>query len=131
VRGARNWAKGALAYAQAARFMQPALVNGAVGLILAPRGRLLRVLTFEFDDGGRSRAAEVISNPARLATLDLAVLAGSFGPSDTFARPSAPKQGAEGAPDAWLEVDPALAPWRWWSDWGQAVAARRPNGHAT
>jgi hypothetical protein len=74
VRGARNWAKGALAYAQAARFMQPALVNGAVGLILAPRGRLLRVLRFEFDDGGRIRAAEVISDPGRLTTLDLAVL---------------------------------------------------------
>jgi RNA polymerase sigma factor (sigma-70 family) len=74
VRGARNWAKGALAYAQTARFVQPALVNGAVGLVLAPRGRLLRVLTFQFDDGGRIRAAEVISDPARLATLDLALL---------------------------------------------------------
>lgn len=74
VRGARNWAKGALAYAKAAPFMQPALVNGAVGLILAPRGRLLRVLTFEFDESGRIRAAEVISGPARLAMLDLGVL---------------------------------------------------------
>src|SRR5262245_2774601 len=75
VRGARNWAKGAVAYAQAARFMQPALVNGAVGLILAPKGRLLRVLTFEFDDGARIRTGEVISDPARLATLAIAVLA--------------------------------------------------------
>ena len=75
VRGAHNWAKGAVAYAQATRFMQPALVNGAVGLILAPRGRLLRVLVFEFDDGDSIRAAEVISDPGRLAMLDLAVLA--------------------------------------------------------
>src|SRR5262245_46521464 len=75
VRGARTWARGALAYAQAARFMQPALVNGAVGLILAPRGRLLRVLTFDFNGGGRIRAAEAISDPTRLAALDLAVLA--------------------------------------------------------
>ena len=74
VRGARNWAKGAIAFSQAARFMQPALMNGAVGLILAPRGRLLRVLTFEFDNDGRIRAAEIISDPARLATLDLAAL---------------------------------------------------------
>jgi len=29
-----DYATGAVAYAQAARFMQPALVNGAVGLIL-------------------------------------------------------------------------------------------------
>jgi RNA polymerase sigma-70 factor, ECF subfamily len=75
VHGARNWAKGALAFASFARFIQPALVNGAVGLILAPRGRLLRVLAFEFDNDGRIRAAEVISDPVRLATLDLGVLA--------------------------------------------------------
>ncbi len=75
VRGARNWAKGALAYAQAGRFMQPALVDGAVGLVFAPRGRLQRVLRFEFDDAGRIRAAEVVSDPARLATLELAALA--------------------------------------------------------
>ncbi len=74
VRGARNWAKGAIAYAQAARFMRPALINGAVGLILAPRGRLQRVLAFEFDVEGRIRAAEIISDPARLGTLDLAAL---------------------------------------------------------
>src|SRR5262249_52489513 len=74
VRGARNWGKGAVAYAQAARFMQPALVNGTVGLILAPRGRLLRVLRFEFDDGGRIRAGEAISIPERLAALEIAVL---------------------------------------------------------
>jgi RNA polymerase sigma-70 factor (ECF subfamily) len=75
VRGARNWAKGALAYAQVARFMQPALVNGTVGLIVAPRGRLLRVMKFEFDAAGRIRAAEAFSDPARLATFELAVLA--------------------------------------------------------
>src|SRR5262249_22663065 len=34
VRGARSWAKGALAFARVARFIQPALVNGAVGLVL-------------------------------------------------------------------------------------------------
>lgn len=73
VRGARNWAKGAIAYARAARFMQPALVNGAAGLIFAPHGRLQRVLAFEFDDDGRIRAAEVISDPARLAALELGV----------------------------------------------------------
>ena len=73
IRGARNWATGALAYARAARFIQPALVNGAVGLVLAPHGRLLRVLTFEFADG-RIRSAEAITDPTRLRALDLAVL---------------------------------------------------------
>jgi len=73
IRGARDWAKGALAYARAARFIQPALINGAVGLVLAPRGRLLRVLIFEFA-GGRIHSAEVIADPARLRALNLAVL---------------------------------------------------------
>jgi RNA polymerase sigma-70 factor (ECF subfamily) len=53
--------------------MRPALVNGAVGLILAPRGRLRRALTFEFGDG-KIRAAEITSEPARVRTLDVAVL---------------------------------------------------------
>ncbi|MDM0078114.1 sigma-70 family RNA polymerase sigma factor [Variovorax sp. J2P1-59] len=74
VHGARNWARGAIAYAQAARFMRPALINGAVGLILAARGRLQRVLVFEFDVEGRIRAAEIISDPGRLGRLDLAAL---------------------------------------------------------
>jgi hypothetical protein len=74
VRGARTWAKGAIAYGSAAALMQPALVNGSVGLILAPRGRLLRALTFDFAEG-RIRAAEVISDPARVRALEVAVLA--------------------------------------------------------
>jgi RNA polymerase sigma factor (sigma-70 family) len=73
VHGAKNWAKGALAYARAARAMQPALVNGAVGLILAPRGRLLRALIFKFDNG-RIQSAEIISDPARVRALDVGVL---------------------------------------------------------
>jgi RNA polymerase sigma factor (sigma-70 family) len=36
IRGARNWARGAIAFSQAARFAQPALVNGSVGAIFAP-----------------------------------------------------------------------------------------------
>jgi RNA polymerase sigma-70 factor (ECF subfamily) len=74
IRGARNWAKGAIAYSKAARFMQAAIVNGAVGLILAPRGQLQRVLTFQFAHNGRIRAGEVISDPTRLRELQLAVL---------------------------------------------------------
>jgi hypothetical protein len=40
IRGARTWAQGAVAFAQASRFIQPALVNEAVGLVFASRGRL-------------------------------------------------------------------------------------------
>jgi RNA polymerase sigma-70 factor (ECF subfamily) len=67
------WAKGAIAYARGARFTQPALVNGAVGVVLAPSGRLLRVLTFTSNRGKIARI-DVVADPASLSQLDLAVL---------------------------------------------------------
>ena len=51
IRGAVNWAKGALAFSQLARFVQPMLVDGTVGLVWAPRGRLSRVLRFAIRSG--------------------------------------------------------------------------------
>src|SRR5262249_14510523 len=36
VRGARAWAKQAVAFSRGARFVRPALVDGTVGVILAP-----------------------------------------------------------------------------------------------
>jgi len=75
VRGARNWAKGAIVAARGARFAQPALVDGRVGLVVAPRGRLFRVLSFTFA-GGKIAQVEVIGDPARLQELELAVLDG-------------------------------------------------------
>ena len=73
VRGARTWAKGALAYSRFAHFAQPALVNGAVGVVVAPRGRLFRVLYFTLTRG-KIAQVDVIADPARLRQLDLAVL---------------------------------------------------------
>jgi RNA polymerase sigma-70 factor, ECF subfamily len=73
IRGARNWAKGALAFSRIARFVEPALVNGVVGLVWAPRGRLLRALCFTIERGMIVRI-DVIADPIRLGKLDLAVL---------------------------------------------------------
>lgn len=73
IRGARNWAHGAIAFSQAARFVQPALVDGSVGLILAPGGKLSRVLRFTISNG-KIVDAEIIGDPARLREIDLAVL---------------------------------------------------------
>jgi RNA polymerase sigma-70 factor (ECF subfamily) len=50
-----------------------ALVDGAVGIIVAPRGRLLLALTVTVE-GDRIAAYEVFADPARLRQLDLAVL---------------------------------------------------------
>jgi len=73
IRGARNWAQGAITFSRMARFLEPALVNGAVGLIFAPRGRLLRALSFRID-GGKIVEAEIIAKPERLQQLDLGLV---------------------------------------------------------
>jgi RNA polymerase sigma-70 factor (ECF subfamily) len=73
IRGARNWAQGAIAASHGARFARPALVDGAVGLIVAPRGRLFRVLTFTIANGRITRV-DVIADPGRMRALNLAVL---------------------------------------------------------
>jgi RNA polymerase sigma-70 factor (ECF subfamily) len=73
VRGAETWARGAVAYSRGARFARPALVNGAVGLVLAPRGRLFRALTFTMVEG-RIAAIDIIGNPQSLRGLELAAI---------------------------------------------------------
>jgi RNA polymerase sigma-70 factor (ECF subfamily) len=79
VRGAREVAAEARTLSrQRARHAEPALVNGAVGAIVAPGGRLVAALVFTIE-GGRITSYEVIADPARLAGLDVAVL-GQEGP---------------------------------------------------
>jgi RNA polymerase sigma-70 factor (ECF subfamily) len=73
IRGAANWAKGAIAFSQLARSVQPMLVDGGVGLVWAPRGRLSRVVRFAFT-GGKISAVDVIADAERLRELDVAVL---------------------------------------------------------
>ena len=52
-----------------------AKVEGSVGLLVAPRGRLFRVLRFTFANG-RIAAMEVIGNPQRLRTIEVGAMAG-------------------------------------------------------
>jgi hypothetical protein len=73
IHGARNWARGALEFSQAARQAQPALIDGAVGLAWAPGGHLLRVLTFTIRRG-KIVEVEAVADPARLRALELAIL---------------------------------------------------------
>lgn len=56
-----------------ARFAQLALVNGTVGVVVAPRGHLLLVAVFEIKDA-KIVEIDVIAEPERLRHLDLAVL---------------------------------------------------------
>jgi len=73
LRGASTWAKQLIAMSRGLRFVQPALINGSVGLILATGGKLSRVLTFTFTNAKIARL-EVIGDPARLRELDVGVL---------------------------------------------------------
>jgi RNA polymerase sigma-70 factor (ECF subfamily) len=73
IRGAANWAKGAIAFGRMAQSVQPALINGAVGLVFAPGGRLTRALNFTIADG-KIVQVEVIGDPARLSKLELTVI---------------------------------------------------------
>ena len=50
------------------------MIEGSVGLIVAPRGRLFRVLQFTFANG-RIAAMEVIGDPERLQRIEVGALA--------------------------------------------------------
>jgi len=73
IHGAAVWAKGAVAYGHLAQLTRPALVNGAIGVVMAPRGRLVRALRFTIADG-KITEIEVIGNPARLAELEVSIV---------------------------------------------------------
>ncbi|PYR47893.1 MAG: RNA polymerase subunit sigma-70, partial [Acidobacteria bacterium] len=73
LRGASTWATQLIAMSRGLRFVQPALINGSVGLILATGGKLSRVLIFTFTNAKIARL-EVIGDPARLRELGIGVL---------------------------------------------------------
>jgi RNA polymerase sigma-70 factor (ECF subfamily) len=73
VRGARVVAEETRSNAKRARLARPALIDGALGLVVAPRGRLVVALALEITDG-KITAIDVIADPDRLRQLDLAVL---------------------------------------------------------
>ncbi len=73
VRGAATVARQALTASRRAQFAQLALVNGAVGVIVAPRGRLMLAITFT-TRGDKIVELEAIANPERLRQLKLAIL---------------------------------------------------------
>jgi RNA polymerase sigma-70 factor (ECF subfamily) len=62
-----------LTFARLARFARPALVNGAAGFVVAPRGRPVAVAGFTVAHG-RIVEIDLLADPAHLRELDLTVL---------------------------------------------------------
>jgi RNA polymerase sigma factor (sigma-70 family) len=73
-RGADVVARGALTASSRAGQSRLALVDGAVGIVVAPAGRLQLVLVLTVSAARRITAIDVIAEPDRLAQLHLAVL---------------------------------------------------------
>jgi RNA polymerase sigma factor (sigma-70 family) len=70
LRGAQAVAKAFMGRAQTAR---SALINGVVGAVVAPRGRLLMVVNFTIANG-RIVELNAVGNPERLRDFDLRIL---------------------------------------------------------
>jgi RNA polymerase sigma-70 factor, ECF subfamily len=74
LRGAEAVARGALVSSGRAGHSQLALVDGAVGIVFAPAGRLQVVLSLTVSAARRITAIDVIAGPDRLRRLRLALL---------------------------------------------------------
>jgi RNA polymerase sigma-70 factor (ECF subfamily) len=73
IRGARAVAANAQAFSANSRFAEPALIDGAVGIVVAPKGRLALVLRFGVV-GDVIADIAIEADPQRLSRLSLAVL---------------------------------------------------------
>ena len=73
VRGANEVASRAMRFAHLAPYVRPALVNGAAGVVVMPRGRPTAVMGFTVA-GGRVVEIDALADPKRLAQLDLTIL---------------------------------------------------------
>ncbi|MEV6280008.1 sigma-70 family RNA polymerase sigma factor [Nocardia sp. NPDC051832] len=73
VRGAQAVAKETVVLQRRSRVATVALVDGAVGILVAPRGKLLLALRVTLA-GNQIGAYEVIADPERLRSLDIAVV---------------------------------------------------------
>jgi RNA polymerase sigma factor (sigma-70 family) len=74
VRGARVWATTAVTFAARMQQAEIALVDGSVGVVFAPGGRLWRVLSITIEHG-RVSGVDVIADPARLENIEVSAFA--------------------------------------------------------
>ncbi|HSF15181.1 MAG TPA: RNA polymerase sigma factor SigJ [Vicinamibacteria bacterium] len=75
VRGASEVARQALAFSQFAPFLRRVLVNGAMGVVAAPQGRVFSLTGFTVRDG-KIVAMDILADLERLRRIDFSVLGG-------------------------------------------------------
>ena len=73
LRGARAVAEETRTNSRRARFARPALINGTLGIVVAPGGRLMVAISLTIKDD-KIAEMDVIGDPTRLRELNLAVL---------------------------------------------------------
>lgn len=73
LRGAQNWASGAVAYSRLLQSATVCLIDGTVGAVWAPHGNLGRALRCTIKDG-KITQIEIIADPNTLKSLELSVL---------------------------------------------------------
>ncbi|MFG2353369.1 sigma-70 family RNA polymerase sigma factor [Streptomyces sp. NPDC048521] len=71
IQGAEPVARGAMAAMARARFTGPALLDGRIGLVMAPYGRPRLVLAFTFGADGRITRIDVVAEPDRLRETEI------------------------------------------------------------
>jgi RNA polymerase sigma-70 factor (ECF subfamily) len=81
LRGARTVAGQAVTFGRLWPHLRPAVVSGAAGAVVAVRGRPLSVMGFTVT-GGRIAEIDVLTDPERLARLDLGLDPGPDGPEE-------------------------------------------------
>jgi RNA polymerase sigma factor (sigma-70 family) len=75
LRGAQAIAERAISFKGVAEFATPVLVNGAAGMVVAPKGRPYAVMGCTVR-GGRIVEIDILADPDRIAELDLTMLDG-------------------------------------------------------
>lgn len=73
IRGARIAAQQAITFSRGATAARLALIDGVPGLIVAPRGKLTRILRFTFAENAIAQL-EVLADPAVLAEMQISIL---------------------------------------------------------
>jgi RNA polymerase sigma factor (sigma-70 family) len=73
IRGAEEVASRAMTFSRLSPHVRPALINGAAGVVVAPRGRPVSVMGFTVVDG-KIVEIDALADPERLSRLDLTIL---------------------------------------------------------